>query len=1080
MKFQGLRLVLGTASMALAAACGADPSQPGAVRLAAATASPQQPWRWGPVKKDHCSGEGRRQVSSRLWNIPSGTAWEDACRNASRNVMGIEFARPDRCVDLGAQGEWGEWDVPDTACLSGPPPAPTRGDTGNLASSSTLEGYADIHVHQMGHLGFGGSIVWGGAYGPPASVLGPIPAAMKPGHDRTEAVFQGDYVGGLLSTATHEEEGSPSFSSWPTRELATHQQVYEDWLFRAYVGGLRLMVMLAVNSEDMFGRGENDIPVIGNSTFQDVKAEGRSGNDMEALEWQVREAYRMQADIDLRNGGPGRGWYRIVRDPDEASAVVAQGKLAVILGSELQHLFNCDADRPACSPATISEGLDRLEAMGVNYVFPIHHKENQFGGSAQFNALTSGATEDCIETNEPCASTGLTTLGRFLVEELSARGMLIDTEHMGWKAFSDALDIAEARSYPVLAGHVGAFDLQAGDNQREQQRRADQFRRILNVGGMLGIILGAGAEEYAPHAAAPVRVPISCGGADQWANTYLFLKDLAAGGLTEARGKIAIGSDWNGFSAWASPRYGTSPCEPRRTRSGQPIPKASPVEYPIALPATLLPAALGGTTSLPRFEWFRSWDYNAEGLMHVGLMPDFFEDLRRTGLSLAELEPLYRSARGVVELWKQARDRQVNGDRHRLRWVAQSPFDVLAFEYADVSRNVEALPGYPICRSRNGARLGFERDGTCTLIESAAPVAGPVEIVASHSGMCVAAESNVVQRSCGGGQFGSQFDLVSAGSGHSQLRVVRDNKCLDVSGGSSADGASIVESPCDGRTSQRWQPRTTSGGLTEYSNEKSGKCLRVALDSSAAGAQLVQASCAGLSSQRFIQRAPTKLQTYELLPVALSAYHAGRCLDVEAAATTDGAKVKQWACNGAPNQRWQLRSNDKLNWEVVAVHSGKCLEVEALSSADLANVQQSACRGGSQQQWQLVRTGNTFRLLAAHSGKCLDVRGEGRANGTSVVQYACHGASNQQWSIESLRGEDHERLYQADKQRIAWLSASSASYPVAVTVDGTRAVCRSRDPSHGLGVVSGSTCVGKSYEGAAMIAEDYERLFQMP
>ena len=77
----------------------------------------------------------------------------------------------------------------------------------------------------------------------------------------------------LLSTALfwdyfrNGEDGYPNFSSWPSTRLWTHQQVYEDWLFRAYQGGLRLMVMLAENSEDMFGRGENQIPVVGSHVF---------------------------------------------------------------------------------------------------------------------------------------------------------------------------------------------------------------------------------------------------------------------------------------------------------------------------------------------------------------------------------------------------------------------------------------------------------------------------------------------------------------------------------------------------------------------------------------------------------------------------------------------------------------------------------------------------------------------------------------------------------------------------------------------------------------------------------------------
>jgi microsomal dipeptidase-like Zn-dependent dipeptidase len=885
------------------------------------------PWRFGPVQKDQCTGEGLRQLSAPLRNLPAGVTAEQACRNAPRNVMGVSFDRPDRCVPEGT-GVRGQWDVPDSACASAPPPAPVRGAEGKLASAAPLEGYADLHLHQMAHLGFGGSVVWGAAFGPPAEALAPIPPAMKRGHDRSEALFDGDLAGGLVGLTTHDESGYPSFTTWPSRQVATHQQAYVDWLYRGYQGGLRLMVMLAVNSEDMFGRGENDLGPLGNVVVQPVRAAGRSSNDMETLEWQVREAYRLQDRVDADNGGPGRGWYRIVRDPDEAGAVIAGGKLAVILGTELQHLFNCDADRPACSEAAVAEGLDRLEAMGVNYVFPVHHKLNQFGGPSQFNPLTNGPTAECWETEERCSAAGLSPLGRTLVEELTARGMLVDTEHLSWRSFEDAMAIAEARRYPVLASHIGPFDLKADAFQTEHVRRTDQIQRILDVGGMLGVILGVGVEEYAPARTGPVPLPISCGGADRWANAYLYMRALAGGGLgAQGAGRITFGSDWNGFASWPGPRYGATPCAPRVARDGRPIPKPGPVAYPLPLPAGLVRAAIGGTPTLPRFEQFHPWDYNALGLTHAGLIPDFVEDLRMMGLTVADLEPLYRSARGVVELWRTARGREVPGDRHVLRWVPASPFDLLAFDPADHSRDLEVAPGQPLCRRRSDHRLGVERDGACRLVET-------------------------------------------------------------------GDAALV------------------SGTLP---------------------------------------------------PGSIAAYHAGRCLEA-----ADLGPAHQAVCAAGDRQRWSLRGSAAEGWELVNAASGRCLE------DDGPGVASRACTG---QRWQAARTGNTFSLRTA-AGLCLEVTGQSRADGAPVALAPCSGAAHQQWTIESLRAADHQRLYQAARGRVAWLAAADAAHPLAVTSDGTRVICRSRDPIPWAGLVTGDRCDGVSAGGVPVTTTEFERLFQ--
>jgi len=41
--------------------------------------------------------------------------------------------------------------------------------------------------------------------------------------------------------------------------------------------------------------------------------------------------------------------------------------------------------------------------------------------------------------------------------------------------------------------------------------------------------------------------------------------------------------------------------------------------------------------------------------------------------------------------------------------------------------------------------------------------------------------------------------------------------------------------------------------------------------------------------------------------IRLAARHSGKCLDIQNAATTDGAQAIQWTCGTAANQQWQRR-----------------------------------------------------------------------------------------------------------------------------------------------------------------------------
>jgi microsomal dipeptidase-like Zn-dependent dipeptidase len=915
---------------------------------------------WGPLKRDGCKPNGLRQFSAELLSVPQGADWQTDCRTTARNVMGGGPRNPDRCKQKKLFGLIpieirGEWDAPDSTCLTVPPSLPVRGETGSLVSKEPLEGFADIHVHQMADLGFGGSIVWGSAFGDPRSDLGPIPSKYKRGHDTTETAVTSHTLKTLVNTFVgdlfgHGEDGWPTFKSWPNHDMWTHQQVYEDWLFREYQGGLRLMVLLAENSEDMFGRGENHLAIIGHHKFQGSKAPGRTGNDMEALEWQVRAAYRMQQTIDQKCGGPGKGWYRIVRDPEEASEVVAQGKLAVILGAEIQHLFNCDMDRPACTNQTIEDGLNRLEAMGVNYVFPIHHKLNQFGGPATFQPLNSGPTQKCLDLSYECSSVGLTALGRLLLRELAARGMLIDTEHMSRKAFEDAMSTVEPLGYPVLAGHVVPLDLQTqSSQQRERARTSEELTRIFKVGGIVAPILGTSANEYdPPHTSSPL-IPIRCsssGGADQWANAYMHIRDLAHNADSEKQRPIPLGADWNGFAGWPGPRHDPShSCRPRYVKHHVAIPLEANVIYPIELPRELKPAAIGGTPTLDKFEWptgVREWDYNLVGAAHAGMVPDFIENLRLLGFTVADLEPLYRSARGVVDLWKTARRIGPSNGLHHLRWAPQSPFDVLSFDpsYWDESRNVEARTGYPLCRTRDDHKLGFVRNGSCQLV---VPLNSPV-------------------------------------------------------------------------------------GTT-------------------------------------------------LQAVPISAYHAGRCLDVKDASFAEGASVVQKTCGTGSSQLWQLRSLPSGNFEILNKNSNKCLAIATRSLSGGARAVQQTCLGENQ-TWSLQRIGNTFRMIASNSSLCLEVPGQSRDDNINVQQSDCSGASNQLWTIDSMRITDFERLYQADKGRIMWQSMQTPDFPIVVTADGLRPICRSHGRERWIGVLTANACVGKTYDGTPATTSEFEQLYQ--
>ncbi|MER6374917.1 membrane dipeptidase, partial [Streptomyces mirabilis] len=521
------------------------------------------------------------------------------------------------------------------------------GAWGDLMSS----GFADLHNHQFAHLGFGGMAFWGGAYGDIAQELGWCTSVHGPGGT-------GDLLGNIMRSIAygagggavlgHRVGGYPQFDGWPRWDSITHQAVFEDWLKRAVDGGLHLMVMLAVNNEYLCGLA-NKLP-------------NRSCNDMEAVNLQLQAAKDMETYVDAKNGGPGSGWYRIVRTPEEAKAVIAQGKLAVILGIEVDYLFNCRNEQDL-NEDQLARELDRYFDLGVRYIFPIHFSNNGFGGTAFQNALIRSTGGGPISGRNPLGTIGaytvqtenaqalgyayrtgrrnvqgLTDLGKALVRGLISRGMVIDIDHMSAYAKADVLDICEQLDCPVVSGHSGFIDISLGDKRHEGQLLDIEIERVRNLGGMINPIVRQGNLTEIRAAGTILPLPHFCGASsNSFAQAYLYAINKMAGMPT------GIGTDFNGFAGLPGPRFGPDACPGGRGQG-----EASPeVTYPFTAAAT-------GTVMDRSMVGDKTFDINTDGLAHVGMLPDFIADLEAQGITGKLLDPLLNSADGYAALWAKA------------------------------------------------------------------------------------------------------------------------------------------------------------------------------------------------------------------------------------------------------------------------------------------------------------------------------------------------------------------------------------------------------------------------------------------
>jgi microsomal dipeptidase-like Zn-dependent dipeptidase len=632
--------------------------------------------------------------------------------------------------ETGLIGSAGSWSLQQESLPSGPECPP-----------SGLCGYSDLHVHMFANLAHGGATLAGEAwdpngvnvalgedYGsnlalldkngnpkPRVDVFGAGPSCppylLDSGLCRNQVLFHGDHTafdtvtGGDTNDGAAANFGAPLFSGWPLWTSTIHQQVYYKWLERAWLGGLRLMVMDAVTNEALCKSGTR---VAGTDCAL----------SMTPIDAQLQAALDFQTWLDSQYGGPGDGWFRIVTTPGQAESVIKEGKLAVVLGIEVDNLFNChfqnasgqplNGEGPACDEPFVQQELQKYYAMGVRHIFPIHNFDNAYGSPAAWqDAINAGnragegvfwAADNCTDpgygfsldattdgllylagfggnsfpvypafTSGSCHNTpGLTSLGSYLVQQAMNMGMIIDVDHMSIHAFNDTIDLANRQS-PVYAGiaatHVQFFDLYSQSyggrfGRHERMRTQEQLQRIKDLGGMIAAMLKDDTQDtgdkgwclpqgncpfgaltpWPTEGKAYTSYPQSCNySTTEWAQAYRY-------GVRQMDGApVAMGSDFNGIAGHVGPRFGNGACGGSVSQRAFQERLNNRLAYPFTIP--------GFGTFDRQVSGQKSYDFNVDGLAHIGLLPDLVADLKNVGLSDGDLQPLFGSAQAYINMW---------------------------------------------------------------------------------------------------------------------------------------------------------------------------------------------------------------------------------------------------------------------------------------------------------------------------------------------------------------------------------------------------------------------------------------------
>lgn len=547
-------------------------------------------------------------------------------------------------------------------------------------------GFVESHSHLFTNLAFGGGGVFHGAPYHPLGVehalsdcdLNHGEEGRKDFMGSTFNAGVGDFndllpsvAVGILPNKDHDTEGYPEFTSWPDApRSATHQVQYYKWLERAYLAGLRLLVQHATTNEVLCQL------VVGIG----AQPERFDCNDMVSVDRIIEATYALERYVDALSGGPGKGWFRIVFSPAEAREEISAGNMAVVLGIETSDLFDCFlvpyGDFTRCTEADVTAKLDDYYDRGVRVLFPVHKYDNAFSagdgdrrvsdignfghtghysnfekcadefldfpggfdrGGVTFSALNvprdeydspppfdmSGFGDNPIGAllpnlgllsgppleGEYCQKHGLTDLGEFLMLEMMKRGMVIEVDHFPRKSYKRAYELLVDNDYPAVGTH--------GRNNN----------------GLLYELGGLSKSNFGRCRAQGTPATMD----DGFQSRIQLMRDK---GTFPAEG---FGFDLNGFAGSPGPRFGeNSRCGDTQTDEG--------ITYPFTSYA-------GDITLEQPMAGNRTLDFNTEGMVHLGLVAELIEDVRRDGVSDEELEPLFKSAEGYLRMWEKSERR---------------------------------------------------------------------------------------------------------------------------------------------------------------------------------------------------------------------------------------------------------------------------------------------------------------------------------------------------------------------------------------------------------------------------------------
>jgi cysteine-rich repeat protein len=195
--------------------------------------------------------------------------------------------------------------------------------------------------------------------------------------------------------------------------------------------------------------------------------------------------------------------------------------------------------------------------------------------------------------------------------------------------------------------HEREFDDNKG--RHERMRTAAQLAAIKAGGGMVAAMLKDDVQDtdlkgkkfnvaYTPLVGQAI--------ADDCRHSSKTWAQALQYGVDTMGAPVAMGSDFNGIAGHVGPRFGSDACGGDVDDRVDQERAQSRMSYPFTIP--------GFGSFDQQTSGFKSFDYNVDGLAHIGLLPDLVADLEQIGLDPYYVDALFCSAEKYIRVWERA------------------------------------------------------------------------------------------------------------------------------------------------------------------------------------------------------------------------------------------------------------------------------------------------------------------------------------------------------------------------------------------------------------------------------------------